>query len=330
MNILAVCDPGGEYGKRLGEYARTRAGYPLELQSFSTIEQLQEYRKKREPEAVLLDSGLYEAKEWQDYENPLFLLGSGFSGAEDPPSVFRYQEADSVLGEILALYRQKRPRLNMKVEKRQFRLYAVTDAVESRRSEKLAFDLAAQLAETEKVLWLDLRTYSGLQEIYGCGAGGDLGKILYSVCRKKADLTEQILEAVISCCRVDLLPAATEPADLMSITVENWKYLFERVQSESPYTAMVVVTGNLVQPLGLFLELFDVIWMVWEEKEMICQQRLERYVKNTACPQLWKKIRGIQLPEESSRPKTDKMMLHQMAVKILQEEKESNGRSYQT
>ena len=326
LNILAVCDPAGEYGKRLGDYAQNRAGYPFALQTFSSLDQLLVYREKREPEAVLLASELYQEKEWQDYKHPLFLLGSGIGEKEEPPCIFRYQEAGAVLGEVLALYRKKQPRFAMKVEKRTFTLYAVTDAVESSRSELLAFFLAEKLAETEKVLWLDLRTWPALQEIYGCGVNGDLGELLYGLCRKRDDLIEQMLASVSSLCKVDLLPSVTEPADLAALTTEHWNYLFDRLKRESPYTVVLVVVGNLIQPLGTFLELFDVIWMVWEEKQMACQNRLERYVKATACPQLWQKIKGIQLPEEMQTREADQQALRHLAMRILEEDDAAYGR----
>ena len=120
LNILAVCDPGAEYGQRLAKYAGTKAGYPFELRAFSSLDQLFRYREKKKPEAVLLDSALYSEKDWEEYDNPLFLLGSGLGRDDEPKSVFRYQEADGILKDILMLYREEHPRLDMQVEKRRF------------------------------------------------------------------------------------------------------------------------------------------------------------------------------------------------------------------
>lgn len=327
LNILAVCDPGADYGRRLAEYAGTKPGYPFELQAFSSLEQLMGYREKKTPEAVLLDSALYREEDWEDYEHPLFLLGSGLGEEHGPKGIFRYQEADSILQDVLLQYREQCPKLSQKVEKRSFRLYAVTDSTENCRSEALSFELALQMASKECLLWLDLRTWPTVREWYGCPQGGGLSEFLYGLCRQKEELPELLAEKVTSFQGVDLMPEVTEPADLMEVRAEDWKYLFTRLKNESPYTAVLVVTGNLIQPVCEFLELFDVIWTVWEENRMLCQQRMEKYMKNNACPQLWQRITGIQLPAETAGQKNDREVLRQLAVKVLRKTEEHYGRS---
>lgn len=325
LNILAVCDPGAEYGQRLAQYAGTKAGYPFELQAFSSLDQLLRYREKKKPEAVLLDSALYSEKDWEEYDNPLFLLSSGLGRDNEPKRVFRYQEADGILKDILMLYREEHPRLEMQVEKRGFCLYAVTDGTENCRSESLAFELAVQLAKKERVLLLDLRTWPVLRKMYGCPENGGSGDILYGLCRRKEDLMDQLMEKIVSVNDVDLFPEVEDPADLLEVTVEDWKYLMERLKSESPYTAVLAVTGNVIQPLGEFLELFDVIFMVWEDVQMVCQNRMEKYLKNTACPQLWQRITGIQMPSDTVGKSCDRAALRQLAVKTLRETEKKYG-----
>ena len=328
LNILAVCDPGTDYGKRLADYAASRAGYPFELQVFSSLDQLFQYRDRKKPEAILLDSGLYRPKDWETYENPLFLLGNGLSKEDEPDCIFRYQEADSILKEILLLYRAKRPKLQMNVEKRSFSLYAVTDESESCRSEELAFVLAEQLSKNDRVLWLDLRTWPTFRQKHGCSDNDGMGEILYGLCRRKEDLIDQITEKVTSFHGVDLLPEVTDPADLLVVTVKDWKYLFEQLKNDSLYTAVVVVTGNLLQPLCEILELFDVIWIVWEELQMSCHHRMERYMQKTACPQIWQRITGIQLPADTAGQPEDRTVLQQLAKKTLGKDAEQDGRKY--
>lgn len=319
LNILAVCDPGTDFCRRLAEYAETKAGYPFALQPFSSLEQLREYQKKRQPEAVLLAEELYREKDWQEYDHPLFLLGSGFGKEEGPGRVFRYQEAEGILRDILLLYRTQVPKLTAKVAKGRFCLYAVADAGESCRSEALAFELAAQLAQSEKVLWLDLRTWPVIQEMTGCQKGGDLGELLYDLCRRREELTDMLPARVCSFCGVDMLPAAVMPADFREVTGEDWRYLFEQLKRESCYTAVVSVTGNMIQPLDAFLELFDVIWITGEESQMLCQERMEKYIKNNACPQIWQRIFRVQLPCQAMDPAADRQILGQLAAKALQE-----------
>lgn len=326
LNILAVCDPGTDYGKRLAEYASAKAGYPFELQVFSSLEQLLQYRDRKKPEAILLDSALYQPKDWETYENPLFLLGNGLGKADEPKCIFRYQEADNILKDILLLYRAKRPKLKMKVEKRSFCLYGVVEATESSRSETLAFALAEELAKKDRVLWLDLRTWPTIRRMYNCPESAGLGDIFYGLCRQKEDLIDQITEKVTSFHGVDLLPEVTEPSDLLVVTVKDWKYLFEQLRNESLYTAVVVVTGNLLQPLSEILELFDVIWMVWEELQMRCHYRMERYIQKTACPQIWQRITGIHLPADTAGLPEDGEVLRQLVAKTLRKDTGNDGR----
>ncbi len=320
MNTLAVCDTEKDFGEQLADYAAGKAGYPFELQLFSSLEQLKDYLGSHMPEAVLLGEELYSQRDWEDFSNPLFLLGNGIGEEAGATRIFRYQEAEHILQELLTLYCRQVPQVATGASKSSFRIYAVADAGESWRSAALAFELAAWLGEREKVLWLDLRTWSVTETFTHQPPRGDLGELLYYLCRRRGDLIPRLLSEVTTCRGVDMLPGANVPEDLLTVQAGDWKYFFEQVKTGSRYTAVVAVTGNGIQPLGDFLELCDAVWLVWEQEQAPCEKRMEQYIGARLGNRLCRRMRCIQLPPGLSGEAAEQAALRQLVIKAQQEE----------
>ena len=325
LNTLAVCDTDREFVQRLCAYAAAKAGYPFSLQVFSSTEQLLTGLERKQPEAVLLASELYRKKDWAGYSRPVFLLGSSFGGEEGDGQIFRYQDAEGILQDIVAAYTALVPELHAGGIKGSFRLYAVTDAAELSVTEWLAWELARQLSGTQRVLFANLRAWPVTAQLSDGSRPADLGEILYYLCEKKTELMGQLMTKTTGWQGIDLLPTAQVPADLGQVQVREWKALWDVLRRDSPYTAVVAVTGMLLQPVEDFLELFDEVWLVEEKSQRKKQDLWQAYMRVRGSQRLAKELKVLQLPPEAVGDGQSSLVLQQLVRHAREAQEEFYG-----
>ena len=318
LNTLAVCDTDREFVKRLAAYAAAKAGYPFSLQVFSATEQLFGWLEKKQPEAVLLASELYRKKDWAGYGRPVFLLGGSFGGEEDRVQIFRYQEAEGILRDIVTAYTALVPEVHAGGIKGSFRLYVVTDATETAATEWLAWELAVQLAATQKVLFANLRAWPVTAQLAGPDWQADLGELLYYLCEKPTELMGQLMARSAGWQGVDLLPVAQVPADLGQVQIREWKVLWDTLQRDSPYTAVVVVAGTLLQPAEDFLALFDEVWLVKEQGQKQKLALWKAYMGAKGSAQMMEKLKVVCLPPEMAAREAPPAVLEQLVRQAME------------
>lgn len=325
LNMLAVCDTDREFVQRLCAYAAAKAGYPFSLQVFSSTEQLLAGLERKQPEAVLLASELYRPKDWAGYSRPVFLLGSSFGGEEGDGQIFRYQDAEGILQDIVAAYTALVPELHAGGIKGSFRLYAVTDAAELSVTEWLAWELARQLSGTQRVLFANLRAWPVTAQLSDGSRPADLGELLYYLCEKKTELMGQLMAKTTGWQGIDLLPTAQVPADLGQVQIRDWKALWDVLRRDSPYTAVVAVTGMLLQPVEDFLELFDEVWLVEEKSQRKKQDLWQAYMRARGSQRLTKELKVLQLPPEAVGDGQSSLVLQQLVRHARKAQEEFYG-----
>ena len=325
LNTLAVCDTDREFVQRLCAYAAAKAGYPFSLQVFSSTEQLLTGLERKQPEAVLLASELYRKKDWAGYSRPVFLLGSSFGGEEGDGQIFRYQDAEGILQDIVAAYTALVPELHAGGIKGSFRLYAVTDAAELSVTEWLAWELARQLSGTQRVLFANLRAWPVTAQLSDGSRTADLGELLYYLCEKKTELMGQLMAKTTGWQGIDLLPTAQVPADLGQVQIRDWKVFFDVLRRDSPYTAVVAVTGMLLQPVEDFLELFDEVWLVEEKSQRKKQDLWQAYMCARGSQRLAKELKVLQMPPEAVGDGQSSLVLQQLVRHAREAQEEFYG-----
>lgn len=325
LNTLAVCDTDREFMQRLAAYAAAKAGYPFSLQIFSSIEQLLDCRRKKQPEAILLAGELYHKKDWEDYDRPVFLLGNGFASREELSQIFRYQDAEGILQDIVKAYTALVPEVHAGGIKGSFRLYAVTDAAELSVTEWLAWELARYLSETQRVLFANLRAWPVTIGLTGAQGQADLGELLYCLCEKKTEFMGRLMAMATGWQGIDLLPVAQVPADLGQVQIRDWKVFWDVLRRDSPYTAVVVAAGTLLQPAEDFLELFDEVWLVETNSQQQKQALWKQYMGVHGSQRLTKRLKILQISQDTNSAEYRSGILRQLIWHAMDMQEGSDG-----
>ena len=295
MNSLWICDPDTLFCERLTSYAEKRSAFPFGIQPFSSMDTLISALQKKQPDAVLLSEEFYKEKDWQDFDKPLFLLGNGVGRAEGPEPIFRYQEADALLKDVLARYQKQVPLQVHSGLKAHFLLIGVMSPTEGAAPEHFALEMAERMGYGEQVLLLDLTAWPVLENLTGKKSEERLGELLYYLCKKPEELMDQILLKTQNYRGISYLPTATCPEDLLQVEMPDYKRLFDTLRTESPYTLVFIVFGQLLQPVEDFIVLLDRVYLLTEAGQEEVTAVFEAYLKDRNAKEAEKRLTKIHL-----------------------------------
>lgn len=338
IELLAVCDEEKDYGLQLSAYARACGSFSFRIQPFTSEAMLQDYRKGREVDAVLLEESLYRPENWKDYGGALFLLGNGVGKEAGLPRLYKYQPAGDLLAELTAEYSSRMPRGRKRtVSKRKMDIHGIYSPVGRCGKSSFALALGLELARTEQVLYLNLEAWPALEGLCGLQGEWTVSDFLYLLRERREGLLEQLQLMLVQLGRLELLCPAQSPADLAVVPPGDWRYFFDQLRCYSGYTAVVLDIGDCLQPVEELLALCTTVWLpVRDEPE--AREKLERFtgfLEKTCGPELGKGFTRLRLPEcpEAAEPKfyAETLLwgpMGQFVRRLLGREGDENGTDY--
>lgn len=299
MKMLAVCAKEEGYSMKLAEYARSKNSCPFLVQIFSHVSSLMDYLKLRSADVVLLDETLYDDGQWEGYDGVLCLLGNGIGQEEYPPQIFKYQQARDILQQILVEYgKRERTKGSVLVSKKGMEIFGVYSPIGRCGKSRFALALGLVLAERQRTLYVNLESWSDLENWLGGIPGGSLSDLLYFLRQRREALAERLCSMTVTVNRLDLLPPARAPADLTVVSLEDWQYLFETLRCQSSYEAVVVDMGDSPQPveklLGMCTRVYVPTLPGGEQQPKLA--RFLAFIEENGCADLMPEMEMLSLP----------------------------------
>lgn len=279
VRLLAVCDSEKDYSLQLSAYAQVCGNYPFHIQPFTSVRMLQDYMKRKEVDAVLLEESLYDPEQWKHYRGILFLLGNGVGKENGPPRIFKYQSAGDLLTEIMAEYTGRMPRAEKPVvKKRGMEVYGIYSPVGRCGKSSFALALALELSRTDPVLYLNLETWPALEGLCTLTGEWSLSDFLYYLRDREEGLLAQLQLMLVRLGTLELLRPAASPEDLAVVSAADWRHLLEQLRISSSYTAVVLDIGDSVQPVEELLALCSFVYIPVEE-DPVSAAKLRRFLE---------------------------------------------------
>ena len=190
-NIFAVCDLEVEYAYNFMEYLNQRRNLPFEVQAFTSPQILCEYAKTQ-PIEILLISDKAMCEEVRRLKvGKLIILTEGVHNPEldQYPSVYKYQASDSVVREVMECYgAEKAARESLPQWKRQASVIGIYSPVGRCQKTSFALTLGQILAKDRAVLYLNLESYSGFEQLLGEVWERNLSDLLYFLRQDNASI----------------------------------------------------------------------------------------------------------------------------------------------
>ena len=263
-NIFAVCDLEVEYAYNFMEYLNQRRNLPFEVQAFTSPQILCEYAKTQPIEILLISDKAMCEEVRRMKVGKLIILTEGVHNPEldQYPSVYKYQASDSVVREVMECYgAEKAARESRPQWKRQASVIGIYSPVGRCQKTSFALTLGQILAKDRAVLYLNLESYSGFEQLLGEVWERNLSDLLYFLRQDNASIVHKLSGMIQSVQNLDFVPPALAPMDIQCTDVKEWLRLIDSIVSESAYEVLILDLGDCVQELYQILDVCTKVYV---------------------------------------------------------------------
>lgn len=296
--IMAVWDRDPCYAEKLADFANERGRVPFRALAFPAADQLREYGARHGVEILLAGEGLPEEDLRAVSARQVIYLGEDRRmGAGRLPSVYKYQNAERLLREVMASYGGEGWGESVSIAGRG-RLLGVYSPLGRCGKTALALTLAQVWKEEEKTLLVSLEDCSGLGEMTGERHEECLSDLLYGYCHGEENCWEKLGAFIYAWGNVDYIPPVRYPEDLDGIGAGDLAEFLEDLAAESGYGVIVADLGQTGRQAAEILEACDGVYMPvlddWISRAKI--REFENYLQTSGRSGVAEKLEKVRLP----------------------------------
>ncbi|WP_124068340.1 hypothetical protein [Clostridium sp. E02] len=296
--VMAVYDEDPLYTERFAEYVTLKKLVPFSVMAFIDFNELVTYGMNHEIELLLLSSSI----SWEQIQKigagKVVLLSDGTVPIQTPcKAVYKYQNTDGILREIMAEYRIDREETGYLLAEKKGKIMGVYSPIN--RCLKTSFSLAAGqiLSRDKKVLYLNLEDYSGFGRLIGETYKGGLSDLLYDYSQEGFDF-RRLGSVVYTWGELDYVPPVRYPEDLLMVTAKDMADLISHLSRESIYQIILMDLGQYGKKAAELLEVCDHVYMPVKDDfvSMAKVDEFEDYLTTSGHQSLKDRIQKIKLP----------------------------------
>jgi cellulose biosynthesis protein BcsQ len=340
-SIFAVCDLEAEYAANFMDYLNQKKNIPFDIQAFTNVKSLLEFGKKN-PIELLLISARAMCQEVRELEvGKLVILSEGGQspGLEAYSSVYKYQSTSDVVREVMACYGEEKRVLPtvFPILKKSTEILGVYSPIGRCLKTSFALTLGQILAKTRAVLYLNLDGYAGFEALLGTTYAHTLSDLLYYLKQEDPNLMLRLGSMVQTVGGMDYLPPVQAPADILSVTFEEFNTLLQELLLHSNYDILVLdIGGGILDTFPLLDQCSRIYMPVLEDvvsKSKITQ--FETLLKEWDYTQVLAKVEKLTLPihRADARPYVEQLPFGELGAyvkELLAKEEKSGGRCGQS
>ena len=325
-HILAVCDTDEAYASKLANYINLRGGFPFAARYFSSVEKLEKAIGQQRIEVILISEKLYREVGKRIETEKLIILRENPQSAEcGEDMVWKYQAAANLMKQVLDILAKEGGVHSHISRKKSLKVIGFYSPIKRVMQTSFMLTLGQLLAKKTKVLYLNLESYSGLENLMEHEFSKDLSDLLYNLQNGKNGFSCYLYSMTEKIGNLELLPPMRCQLDLISITEKEWKELLYEIEVCTEYEYLLIDFSDSIQGLYEILRSCDRIYCITEEDTYAISkiQQYEKMLKQCGYEdviELTQKIslkKPIQLPNRPERLITGD--LAQEAKELLKE-----------
>ncbi|SFL18686.1 Cellulose biosynthesis protein BcsQ [Lachnospiraceae bacterium KH1T2] len=244
-DIFVIYDKDEVYVRRLMKYIANNAVIQVEIQGFSEIRQLKKYLEEHTPEMMLAAESLLE-------EEPELKLGGlslilteadEIESIKGYKAICKFQSCENIMREIFRQYADRAPALVKNRKESKVELIGVFSPVGGCGKTTFALALGQVLAQREKVLYLNLESFSGIHHLIRNEKSMTLAELIFYLKGNRGSCLVKLAETVKHLGNLDYVPPALFSEDLRTTESEIWIKLFNELM-KSEYDKVIVDFGR--------------------------------------------------------------------------------------
>ena len=306
MSEIVIFDEDKDYIHSLMEYLQEEKGLLFKTVGFSDYDRCVKYLSEKGADLLLAQGRMYEKFKDEEHIGKCLLLSEGMDtvsesekteGEENITAVYKYQAAPVILEEILHYYSEVVGETAVNTGKRS-NITAVYSPVS--RCGKTSFSLAMGqvLACENRVLYLNLEEFSGMEEILNMGFDNDLSDLMYHFRLSPDSIGTKLRKYIRNLHGMDFIPPLRYVPDIRNVDVKYWKKLILAVSGLGVYDEIILDFSNMVGDVISILEICDRIYMPIrnDRLSMLKINDYEKYILMSENEELLEKTVKIMLP----------------------------------
>ncbi len=301
--VLAVYDIDQNYAQRLTDYLNRKEKAVFHMIHFTTMKAIEDYTKEHFIHILLISQEAMkpEVKSW-NIQKILYLTEmKEITEIDECKAIYKYQSAEYMVRELMDCYEALLPPecKNSKMSEGAF-IIGVYSPI--RRCMKTSFCLVLGmiLAESQKVIYLNLEEMSGLEQILDQSFDADLSDALFYY---SEDCLNKHIDSVISKVgKLDFIPPVRYIADKEAVNMENFLGLIQELRKEKHYDVIIIDVADGGPSLNGILKICKKIYMPvctdWISKSKI--EEFEHIMEIIGEQAILKRIEKLELPQLTS------------------------------
>ena len=285
-----------EYGNRLKEFLYEQSYLPFEIVSFSSLEAIYGYEKKKNIGLLLTDTQFKESI----VENiPIVAFVESLQLEKDYEkfAIFKYQPIENIIGKIIEIYKQlTKEQTFQKSIHHETTLIGVYSPIGRCLKTSFSLTLGQLLSKKQSVLYITLESISGLNYLLDREYSFDLSDIIFSFHEKS--LEKRMDTMIDTFDQLHYIPPVKCPEDLKEITAEEFIGALQVIVRKSKYSTVIIDIGEGFGQPATLLSLCNIIYMPIKEDVMSeCKIRaFEQLLHSINKEHILAKIQKLQLP----------------------------------
>lgn len=272
---LVICDREFRYANSLGENISEHEELAVKVYTCTSLEKVLELSKDKRIHMFVVDEGYEYEERKQVAASQVFVLAKGTVKdlGEEEREVLKYQCADQIIREILETYVKKTQEDIVKnIKKKKAKLVAVYSPIHRIGKTQFAIALGKEWAKKEKVLYLNMEEYAGLDE--GSGDEANLTDVLYYI--KQGNFSMRLQAATQKMGELDYILPMPMYTDFREVSLEEWEELFQQILENTSYETVILDLGESIQGVFQILQICDQIYMPVLEDD-ISNRKIQKY-----------------------------------------------------
>lgn len=276
--VLVLYDREEEYARLFSEYLKRQKELPWQIHTYTRAEELLAGEKSGEVTMlVVAESSCEDVLSTLQPECQAVLNESGTIRFPQFPNINKYQEAEQVWKELLELYVEATgvhmPLLCAEYKTKFIGMYS---PVHRCLQSSFALTFGQLMAEKHPTLYLNLEHYAGITELLPDRQNRDLADLLYFLSGDEGKFPLRMQTVIQKKGSLDYVPPMRNGQNLLGITLEEWRSLFQRIEELGKYEYVILDLSESIQGLLDVLQMcIRVFTLTREDKMSRC--KLDQY-----------------------------------------------------
>ncbi len=295
--ILTICEPETEYGKRLMEYMNGKQKKNIRARAFDTYDLLEKYARE-EPLGILLISEKFLSDKVLSLNPKQVIVLS----EEDKPdgeykNIFKYRPADTILREIQNCYDAEQSAGSEEDSWRERKkIYAVFSP--SGGQTPFALTLGQELSRDQRILYLNMESGSPLGRMLNADDGQNVSDLMYYARSNRDKLAVKLQNMIVSVGNLDCVMPSQNYEDIPGTSAGEWITVFDSILSHTSYDILLIEPGKEIRGLPALLDYCTRIFLPYREgpEERIRIELFEKAMEESGVGNVAGKTQKVKVP----------------------------------